>query len=117
MKNCMDEFMTTQQVAEILGVTRHSVNNYIAEGRLPATKVNAKRTVIAKADLESVKNNLVRRVKRSRFGVEKGVAVSAVVDKAVRDEMIEVARAEGVLLSDIVRRALDKYVGEAKKNG
>ena len=115
MKSCMDEFMTTRQVAEILGVTRGSVNKYIAGGLLPATKVNAKTTVIAKVDFESSKNNLVRHMRRGK--VENGVVVSVAVDKAVRDKMIEVARAEGVLLSDIVRRALDKYVGEAKKNG
>lgn len=115
MKSCMDEFMTTRQVAEILGVTSNSVNRYIADGLLPATKVNAKTTVIAKADFESAKNNLVRRMRRGK--VEDGVVVSATVDKAIRDKMIEVARAEGVMLSDIVRRALDKYVGEAKKNG
>ena len=115
MKSCMDEFMTTRQVAEILGVTSGSVNKYIADGLLPATKVNAKTTVIAKVDFESAKNNLVRHMRRGK--VESGVTVSAVVDKAGREKMIEVARAEGVLLSDIVRRALDKYVGEAKKNG
>lgn len=117
MKNCMDEFMTTAQAAKILGVTRNAVNKYIADGLLPATKVNAKTTVIAKADFESAKNNLVRRMKRSRFRVENGVTVSAVVDKTVRDKLAEAARAEGVVLSDIIRRALDKYVGEAKKNG
>lgn len=115
MKSYMDEFMTTRQVAEILGVTSNSVNRYIADGLLPATKVNAKTTVIAKADFESAKNNLVRRTKRRK--VENGVTVYAIVDKAVHDKMIEVARAEDVFLSDIVRRALNKYVGEAKKNG
>lgn len=115
MKNCMDEFMTTRQVAEILGVTRNAVNKYITGGLLPATKVNARTTVIAKEDFESAKNNLVRHMKRCK--VENGVTVSTVVDKAVRDKMIEVARAEGIALSDIIRRALDKYVGEAKKNG
>lgn len=115
MKNCMDEFMTTRQVAEILGVTSKTVNKYIADGLLPATKVHKMTTVIAKVDFESVKNNLVRRMRRGK--VENGVVASAVVDKAVRDKMIEVARAEGVLLSDIVRRALDKYVVEVKKNG
>ena len=115
MKSCMDEFMTTRQVAEILGVTRGFVNKYITGGLLPATKVNAKTTVIAKVDFESSKNNLVRHMRRGK--VDNGGVVSVAVDKAVRDKMIEVARAEGVLLSDIVRRALDKYVGEAKKNG
>lgn len=115
MKNCMDEFMTTRQVAEILGVTRNSVNKYIADGRLPATKVNARTMVIAKADFESAKNNLVRHMRRGK--VENGVVMSAVVDKAVRDKVIEVARAEDISLSDIIRRALGKYVGEAKKNG
>lgn len=115
MKNCMDEFMTTRQVAEILGVTRNSVNKYITDGLLPATKVNAKTMVIAKADFESAKNNLARHMRRGK--AENGVIVSAKVDKAVRDKMIEVARAEGVTLSDIARKALDKYVWEAKKNG
>lgn len=115
MKNCMDEFMTTQQVAEILGVTRHSVNKYIADGRLHATKVNAKTMVIAKSDFESDKNNLVRHMRRGK--VENGVIISAKVDKAVRDKMIEMARAEDVSLSYIIRIALDRYFGEAKKNG
>ena len=115
MKDCMDEFMTTQQVAEILGVTRNSVNKYIAGGRLHATKVNTKTTVIAKADFESAKHNLVRHMRRGK--VENGVIVSAIVDKEFRDKMIEMARAEDVSLSDIIRRALDRYVGEAKKNG
>lgn len=112
MKNCMDEFMTTRQAAGILGVTSNTVNRYIADGLLPATKVNARTTVIAKTDFESAKNNLVQHMRHRK--VENGVTVSAVVDKAVRDKMIEVALAEDVFLSDIIRRALDKYVGEAK---
>ena len=53
----MDDLITTQEAAEMLGVTPRRVLVLIASGRLPArTLGNSRQHLIARADLKLVKH-------------------------------------------------------------
>jgi excisionase family DNA binding protein len=58
------EFLTTLEVAEILGVTRRRVIALIEAGRLPATKFG-RDYMIKEKDLKLVKDRKVGRPKKS----------------------------------------------------
>ncbi len=51
----LEGFLTTKEVAEKLGVTVGRVQQFIAEGRLPATKVG-QTNLVKESDLKLVKN-------------------------------------------------------------
>jgi excisionase family DNA binding protein len=52
----MDDLITTQEAAEVLGVTPRRVLTLIRSGRLPARTIgNSRLHLIARADLELVK--------------------------------------------------------------
>lgn len=51
----MDDLLTVNQVAEILGILPRSVHTAIAEDRLPATKLSPRVMLIRRADAEAYK--------------------------------------------------------------
>lgn len=57
-----NELLTTKQVAEILGVTVGRVQQMVADGQLPATKIG-RDNFIKETDLEIVKDRKVGRPK------------------------------------------------------
>lgn len=61
----MDDFITTREAAAMLGVTARRVLALIAEGRLPSRVVNSRLHLIARADLNLVKNRPNGRPKKS----------------------------------------------------
>jgi len=61
----IEGFLTTKEVAERLGVSVGRVQQLIAEGRLPATKIG-QTNLVKKADLELVKNRKTGRPKAKK---------------------------------------------------
>jgi excisionase family DNA binding protein len=58
----IDDYLTTNEVAEKLGVTVGRVRQMIVDGQLPATKIG-RDNLIKDTDLEKVKNRKVGRPK------------------------------------------------------
>ena len=58
----IEEYLTTTEVAEKLGVTVGRVRQMVANGQLPATKIG-RDNFVKEADLENVKNRKVGRPK------------------------------------------------------
>lgn len=105
-------YISSDEAAEILGVSRAAVNNYIREGKLNAVLAGGQLKLIPLAEFEAKKHNLVCHTKCRKF--KNGVAVSAVFEKTTRDRLEEMAQARGVSASEVVREAVIKYIGEAK---
>lgn len=67
----MNELLTTQQVAERLGVTAGRVRQMIVDGQLPATKMG-RDNFIKESDLKLVENRKVGRpAKSDKSGTKK----------------------------------------------
>ena len=56
-------FLTTKEVAERLGVSVGRIQQFIAEGRLPATKIG-QTNLVKESDLKLVENRKIGRPKK-----------------------------------------------------
>ena len=55
----MDELLTTEEAARLLGKAHRTVRGYITRGLLPvARKPNARLVLVSRADVERLKRNL-----------------------------------------------------------
>ncbi|MBA3334356.1 MAG: helix-turn-helix domain-containing protein [Acidobacteria bacterium] len=61
----LEGFLTTKEVAEKLGVSVGRVQQFIAEGRLPATKIG-QTNLVKEADLKLVQNRKTGRPSKDK---------------------------------------------------
>jgi excisionase family DNA binding protein len=61
----LEGFLTTKEVAERLGVSVGRVQQFIAEGRLPATKIG-QTNLVKESDLKLVENRQTGRPPRKK---------------------------------------------------
>lgn len=105
-------YISSDEAAEILGVSRAAVHNYIREGKLNAVLAGGKLMLIPLDEFEAKKHNLVCEKRCRKF--ETCVTVNIKFEKTTRDRLTEMAQARGVSASEVVREAVIKYIEEAK---
>lgn len=113
--NNISRYITVKEAAKRLGSGVQLIYNAVKTEKLSAVHLDNRGWLIDEADFEQKKQNLCQRYRvRSRVDP---VEMIAYVDSPLRSEAIEIARTMNISVSELINRALVKYVEEAKKNG
>ena len=114
----MDNFsgyITVKEAAKRLGSSMQLIYDAVKTEKLRAVHLDNGGWLIDEVDFEQKKRNLRQRNRvRSRVDLR---AMVAYVDDPLRSEAIEIARTMEISVSELINRALVKYIEEAKKNG
>lgn len=113
--NNISGYITVKEAAKRLGSSLQLIYDAVKTEKLRAVHLDNGGWLIDEADFEQKKRNLrLRNRVRSRDNPR---AMIAYVDEPLRNETIEMAGTMEISVSELINRALVKYIEEAKKNG